>query len=340
LIELGAAPAAGGLAAFALMFDNGLLVQTRIVALDGVLVAATLGALILILRALRSRGRPRRSMLALGAGALVGLAAGTKVTGLLAGGLAALCVVAEMRRQPTASRSRDALSIAVWTLSGAVFVYLLGWYLHFVLLPLPGPGDIWGPPSGRFVHDLVMLHRQMMSAQVELARVHAYSSPWWGWPWMSRPVLYWSQQESVMYFVGNPVVWWGSSLLLMALFVTTILGRLGLTSLPVDSDDRPRRLWIPLTAWLLAWSPLAAIPLILFLYHYLTPMVFAVCSVTLWADRLGFTRPGSWRQQRAGYDVALGLILLGFILASPFSFSFVEAETWTRTVFGWLTEWR
>ena len=90
----------------------------------------------------------------------------------------------------------------------------------------------------------------------------------------------------------------------------------------------------------MAWAPLAAVPRILFLYHYLTAMVFAVCAVVLWLDRIGWTRPGPWRQQRASFDFAVGLVLLGFVLAAPFTFSFVEATEWTRTVFRLLPLWR
>ena len=340
LIELGATPAAAGIGAWALLLDNGLLLQTRIVALDGVLVASTLGGLLALLRSLRSPSRVRRSLLAFAAGSLAGLAAGTKFTGLLALGMIGLCLAVDLLRRPSWSRCRGSLSVGVWILSGATSVYLLGWFLHFALLPLPGPGDIWGAPSGGFLQDLVTLHRQMMSAHVDLAKSHPYSSPWWSWPWMLQPVFYWSGSETVVYFVGNPVVWWGSSILLGALGMTSVLVLASARKIPRDPLDQPRRLWIPLAGWIMAWAPLATVPRILFLYHYLTALVFGVCAVTLWLDRLGWTRAGSWRRQRASFDFAIGLILLGFVLTAPFTFSFVESGHWTDAVFRFLPGWR
>jgi dolichyl-phosphate-mannose--protein O-mannosyl transferase len=231
-------------------------------------------------------------------------------------------------------------SIAVWTLTGAVSIYILGWVLHFALLPLPGPGDIWGAPSGHFFHDLVAIHHQMTSAHADLAKTHPYSSPWWSWPWMVRPVFYWAEQESVLYFLGNPSVWWGSSLLLGTLSITAALARVSDLSEPVLPVDRSRQLWLPFTAWAFAWAPLALVPRILFLYHYLTPLVFAVCTVTLWLDRLGWTRAGGWRQQRMSYWLAICMIVLGFFLTAPFTFSFVDATNWTTAVFRVFPGWR
>jgi dolichyl-phosphate-mannose--protein O-mannosyl transferase len=340
LIELGATPAAACIGALALLFENGLLLQTRIVALDGVLVASTLGGILAILHSLRSPTRGRRWLLAFAAGGLAGLAAGTKITGLLALGMIGILLAVDLLRQPTWSRRRGTFSLCVWTLTGATLVYLVGWLLHFALLPLPGPGDIWGSPSGNFIEDLVALHRQMMSAHVDLGKTHPYASPWWSWPWMMRPVFYWVGDDSVVYFLGNPVVWWGSSVLLGALGVTSVLALVGAWKLPRDPVDRPRRLWIPLTGWILAWAPLATVPRVLFLYHYLTPLVFGVCAVTLWLDRLGWTRAGSWRAQRASFDLVVGMILLGFVLTAPFTFSFIEGEQWTGTVFRLLPSWR
>ena len=90
----------------------------------------------------------------------------------------------------------------------------------------------------------------------------------------------------------------------------------------------------------MAWAPLATVPRILFLYHYLTALVFGVCAVTLWLDRLGWTRAGSWRRHRASFDFAIGLILLGFVLTAPFTFSFIESGHWTDAVFRFLPGWR
>jgi hypothetical protein len=46
------------------------------------------------------------------------------------------------------------------------------------------------------------------------------------------------------------------------------------------------------------------------------------------------------RQQRASFELAIGLILLGFVLTAPFTFSFVSADAWTKTVFQLLPGWK
>jgi dolichyl-phosphate-mannose--protein O-mannosyl transferase len=83
LIQLGASDWGALVGALAIALDNALLIQTRILALDGVLLAATLGALSAYLAALGARSPVGRRAWTLVAGALVGLAVGTKFTGLV-----------------------------------------------------------------------------------------------------------------------------------------------------------------------------------------------------------------------------------------------------------------
>jgi len=340
LLQLGASRMAALFGGFAIALDNGLLVQTRLLALDGILIAATLGAVMAGISAMRATRRLRRTRFALASGALCGLAVGCKFTGLAAPGIVGACLACEFLRAPSRERLRSCLSLSVWILTAGLAVYALGWLLHGWLLPAPGPGWAFVRPSGRFLADVVELHRVMFGANYGLESPHPYSSPWWSWLGMGRSVFYWASGPHLLYFLGNPVVWWGTTLGLVALIATVVLNKAPRPSAQGASRPWPPRLWVPALAYVITLLPLVPVPRALFLYHYLSPLVFGVCTLVLWIDHLGFTRPGSWRSQRPSYYAALGLLLLGFVAVSPLSFSFLDLPDYQGFLFERFPRWR
>lgn len=340
LLQLGATPLAAFLGGLATALDNAILLQTRIVALDGILLLATFGSLSAVLAALSARGRLRASAFAALAGGLAGLAAGTKFTGLAALALVGVCLLATLLPRPGWASVRRVLSLSVWAGAAAVAVYVAGWTIHFALLTEPGLGYAWAVPTGDFLFDTVRIHRLMLASNYGLTAPHPYASPWWSWPLMVRPVFYWNHGDGALYFLGNPAVWWGAALGLVLLFGNLALLRVSELRLATGASPWPPRLWIPLLGWAIALLPLVRVPRALFLYHYLTPLLFALCAVLLWLDRVGWTRPGGFRRQRASYFAAIGLLVLGFLAISPFTFAFARAPAWRELVFGIFPGWR
>jgi dolichyl-phosphate-mannose--protein O-mannosyl transferase len=237
-------------------------------------------------------------------------------------------------------RLREALGSCAWLLTGAVSVYAAGWALHFALLDQPGPGHAWAVPTGDWLVDTVHAHRRMLASNYGLTAGHAYASPWWSWPLMLRPIYYWTDADAALYFVGNPVVWWGAGLGLVLLLGTTALMRVSDLRVQVAARAGSSWLWLPLLGYVVALAPLVRIPRALFLYHYLTPLLFSVCAVILWLDHIGFTRSGGWRRQRGSYYALAAALGIGFLAASPVSFAFVAAPTCREGVFGIFPGWR
>jgi dolichyl-phosphate-mannose-protein mannosyltransferase len=340
LLQLGARPMAAFLGGGFVLLDNALLLQTRMVALDGILLLALFGSLSALLAGLAAPSRLRRSAWALASGALAGLAVGSKFTGLAVFPLLAACLARPLLPRPSRVRLREALGSAAWLLTGAVGVYAGGWALHFALLDQPGPGHAWAVPTGDWLVDTVHAHRRMLASNYGLTAGHAYASPWWSWPLMLRPIYYWTHADAALYFVGNPVVWWGTGLGLVLLLGTTALVRVSDLRIQTAAPTRSRWLWLPLLGYFVALAPLVRIPRALFLYHYLTPLLFSVCAVILWLDHIGFTRSGGWRRQRGSYYALAAALGVGFLAASPFSFAFVAAPTYREWVFGIFPGWR
>ena len=340
LVQLGASEWGALVGGLALALDNALLIQTRILALDGVLLASTLGALCCYLAALSAAGRGRRLAWTLACGALAGLAAGTKFTGLTALAIVGLCGIGAWLRDRRFAVLRTLGGDAAGVVAAALAVYALGWWLHFALLPEAGPGDKWGPRSGDWLADTLAVHGRMLSANVGLSAGHPYASVWWSWPLMLRAVSYWSEAGRHLFFLGNPVVWWGSALGLVLVLASPPLR--AVTRIAAGDPTRawPPQLWIPLCGWALSYAPLVGVPRILFLYHYLTPLVFSVCAVALWLDHSGWTRPGGWREQPRSVWLAFAALALGFALISPFTLCYVEAPAYQRAVYTALPGWR
>ena len=149
---------------------------------------------------------------------------------------------------------------------------------------------------------------------------------------MVRPVFYWSGAKTSLFFLGNPILWWGSSLGLIVVAVDLVLLRATDLELPHGKKLWPARLWIPLAGYLMALLPLVVVPRALFLYHYLTPLLFGLCAVVLWLDHVGWTRAGSWRAQRPSLYVAMAALVVGFLAISPFTFAFIHAPEYQRSV--------
>ena len=157
---------------------------------------------------------------------------------------------------------------------------------------------------------------------------------------MLRSVFYWSDGDALIYFLGNPVLWWGATLGLVLASGNQVLLRV--TNLRIAGTDRssPRDLWMLYAGYLISFVPLWGVPRALFLYHYLVPLLFATCAALLWLDYVGWTRTGPWRTQRASVHAVVAALVLGFLAISPLSFGFVEAPEYQHALFEIFPRWR
>jgi dolichyl-phosphate-mannose-protein mannosyltransferase len=320
------------LGAIALMFDNALVVESRAIITDSILLSATFGSLALAFASIRStRGWPGWTWAAL-SGIASGIAVGTKFTGLVAGAL--VCVLFAYRAYQ-GGRRENALWIGrgLLAVGMAGIVYLLGWMLHFSLLTMPGSGDVWGVPTGSFWQDLATTQRQMVSANYNLTADHPYGSKWWTWPFMIRSVFYWQGEGSqFIYLLGNPVVWWGG-------FLLFCIGILSMFSwIAIGTWSRVHRVfssgaWVFILGYFMSYIPLMRVPRVLFLYHYLTPLLFSLLFAIWWLDGV-VPRKKQWV-----FGIATGCILVGFIFISPITYGIPLSDFWQNLIFS-ISSWR
>jgi len=315
LRELKASPQIALLGGVLAALDNGLLTEGRLLLIDSTLIAATFAAVACFLTALRLGGR---WYWLVATGALAGLATGTKLTGLVAPGLIGLCLIFGLGivRGPWSTRITQGAIVAVT----AAIIYFAGWAAHWALLPNPGPGDAFYATTGQMFTDISVAQKTMLSANVSLTATHPDASAPWTWPLMKVAPYYWQGDGASIYMIGNPIVWWGTSVLFFGLLIQLVLMRPLGTKLQPPVRREPK-VWLPLAGYVLAFLPLLGVSRVLFLYHYLTPLLFSLAFVLLWLDRSGWLEPGAPRQRTAYYAI-IAAAVVAFLALSPLTYGF------------------
>ena len=168
-----------------------------------------------------------------------------------------------------------------------------------------------------------------------LDATHPFSSPWYQWPILKRPVWYYSGiltgsygtgglREGISAF-GNPLVWWMG---IPAAFCTLWL----------STRKKDRTAAFLLTGYLAQYLPWFFVTRITFIYHYFPSVIFVVLMSAHCMDRL---RPRlskrAWRLLNMLFATsALGLFLLFYPVLSgqPVEASYVNR--FLRWFEGWV----
>jgi len=146
---------------------------------------------------------------------------------------------------------------------------------------------------------------------------HPYSSKWWTWPLLLRPVWYYWKDPGPspgmvvgIWGSGNPPVWWAA------------LPALVLCAWHAVRERRLALLFV-VAGWVIHLAPWVGIGRTLFLYHYLPSLLFAFLALSWALDRL-------WRGE--GSTIERGL-MGAVLLASLLPVSMTTLGSWGPLVF-------
>lgn len=283
--------------------DNAFVLQSRVLMLYAPLVFFQISTLFFLLKALKSK----KFYLFLSlAGLFGGLAVGTQFTGLTATFVALMVLLVDARKKPLQSK-QFLIGLFCYVFFCAA-VYLLSFYLHFHILPYPGPGDAFYIRTGNFWVDLIKLHEVMYNASATLTTSHPDQSPWYLWPFMTKPIFYWVGKGTSIYFFGNPVIWTlGSLLLAFALFAWP------------QKKKRHSSLWIVWALFAVSFFPLTLMSRVMFLYHYMVPILFGWLYLILWMESQEWI-PVEWSGLRRKHAAFLGLLIVGYLWLVPVTY--------------------
>ena len=321
------------LAGILIVFENSLLVQSRFILLDSFLLLFGFLGILFFLKAKAYRLSPKFLFLS---GFFAALAASIKWTGLGFLALMGLFYFINLLKSPVVEPRRlgslrgTAEKKLKLALKGLVFlivipfmIYFLIFAVHFTFLDKPGPGSAFHPPNfqeDNILKKFVELNTELYASNARLTATHPYSSEWYEWPLMIRSVFYWQGDNERIYLLGNPLIYWLSTIAVIYFLINTFKKLKSLSS----SHS------LLVLSYLLNLLPFIFIGRVMFLYHYFISLIFAVLILCFQLDKL--------KNKKVFNAVLIGSIVL-FLFFSPLTYGF-EIPDWYHKMTVWLPSWR
>ncbi|HZZ99549.1 MAG TPA: phospholipid carrier-dependent glycosyltransferase [Candidatus Paceibacterota bacterium] len=311
--------------------DNALLTQSRLILLDPFLLLFGFSGLLCYFK---YRNRDRKIWFLLGAGVLFGLAASIKWTGLAFLGLAGLLELIDWFR----TRQwflKWLLKMFLLLVVVPFVVYFSVFAIHFSLLYKPGDGDAFMSPNfhqENLIQKFSELNLEMYNANKTLTAGHPYGSPWYTWPFMIRPIYYWlgtatpvQPLESKIYLLGNPFIWWASTVAVIYLILSLVL------SAGKDFFKKNRTALILLGGWAFNYLPFIGIGRVMFLYHYLSALVFAILIFAYLMDQT--------QKKARNWLIVIAIAAACFIFFAPLTYGLpLSPQAFQHRI--WLKGWQ
>ena len=146
-------------------------------------------------------------------------------------------------------------------------------YFWFIILPpliyLASyiPMFLTGHDFGTFIG----VQKQMWWYHTRLEATHSYTSPWWSWPFLVRPIYLYTSNVvnnavARIYAMGNPIVFWFGA---VSIFFSTFIAFI----------ERNKKIGFIVFSYFIFFASWAASPRIMFLYHYLPAIPFMAIAI-------------------------------------------------------------
>ena len=318
--------------------ENALVTQSRYILLDPFLLVFGFSALLFYFRWRRTHKIPNLILMAI----LGGLSVSIKWTGLAFLGFAGVMELIDII--PAISFKRI-INLILYFLVIPFVLYFSIFAIHFTILNKSGDGDAFMTPAfqstlrgSAYANDtslkplnmfqkFIELNVEMYHANQTLTATHPYSSKWYTWPFMIRPIYYWDHNstttptESKIYLIGNPLVWWASTVAILYLLLSS-LNR---------NFFKNKTVIIILAGYFINYLPFIGIGRVMFLYHYFASLIFAILALAYLIDRQRFSK--------RVFIACIALYALAFLYFAPLSYGLpLDASQFQNRM--WLTTWQ
>ena len=323
ILELGLSRIAAFAGGLFIIFENAILTQSRLMLLDPFLLLFGFASFLFYFKSRSALHTARYRVLM---SVFAGLAVSIKWTGL---SFIAIPIIIEMWEYRMSLSYKNLIRYFKWLISfvGIVLtVYFSVFLLHFALLPKPGPGDAFMKPGFRdnsIVKNILDLNIEMYRSNQRLTATHPYNSSWYEWPFMVRPIYYWVKDNARIYLFGNPVIWWSS----------TIAIAFGIKYLVLSINKRKldEVLAILFGGYIINLLPFIGIKRVMFLYHYLIALIFAIMILCYLIDKN--------KNSRNIFTVIVAVAIAAFIFFAPLSYGLpLSDKSYEARV--WFSVWR
>ncbi|MFC4779369.1 glycosyltransferase family 39 protein [Paenibacillus sp. GCM10023252] len=176
---------------------------------------------------------------------------------------------------------------------------------------------------------LINEQKHMLDYHSELVATHPFASSWWEWPFMKRPVWYYSgngsvspDQVSSIVALGNPLIWWAGIFAVVAAIWLSI-------------KRKDRRMYIIWIAFLSQYLPWMLVPRLTFIYHYFAMVPFLILSIVYLFSVWEAKQPAVRRLRM----VYIGSAVLLFLLFYPVLSGMIVSEDYVEAMLRWFSSW-
>ncbi|WP_055106494.1 phospholipid carrier-dependent glycosyltransferase [Paenibacillus ihumii] len=179
---------------------------------------------------------------------------------------------------------------------------------------------------------LVQAQKDMFDYHSGLVGSHPFASSWWEWPFMKRPVWFYSAQGeagglaegvvSSIVTIGNPLIWWTGIAAMAAAFWLTIKRR----------ESGQYVIWV---AFLAQYVPWMLVTRETFLYHYFAMVPFVILAI-VYAASLAEQKWPRFRIVRYAYISAAVLL---FVMFYPALSGMAVSSGYIEQVLRWFPTW-
>ncbi|KAI9848546.1 MAG: hypothetical protein M1837_007215 [Sclerophora amabilis] len=181
------------------------------------------------------------------------------------------------------------------------------------------------------------LQKVMWKTNAGLVDSHAWDSRPPSWPVLRRGINFWGKDNRQIYLIGNPVVWW-SSTLAIAIYVAfkglaILRWQRGYNDYKLETFKRfDYEIGTSVLGWAFHYFPFFLMQRQLFLHHYFPALYFAILALSQTYDFTSNRIKGLGLRERplvgkAGAMVFLGFTVVAFGMYAPLSYG----NPWTQS---------
>ncbi len=172
--------------------------------------------------------------------------------------------------------------------------------------------------------DFINNQKYMFNYHSNLKSIHPYSSRWWQWPLIIRPIFYYSESISNNVKIGissfgNPAIWWFG---IFAFIYTVYISIIKKSKLAI----------FLIISYLSQFLPWALVNRTTYIYHYFPSVPFIILMITLFFKNIDN------RFFKLKY-IYLFIVLILFIMFYPVIAGTSVNETYVNLFLRWLNSW-
>lgn len=256
-------------------------------------------------------------------GLFIGCSIATKWTGLYAGLALAIIFFGNMIYQnwkkPKDEKDPDLIKVLLASVVFFVVIPLAIYVLSYLLFPTIYPNKVEG------ISGLIEQTKNMYEYHSKLTATHDFSSAWYTWPIMYKPVWYYVSYPggdivSTIVGIGNPAIWWFGVVAALFTLVMSILKR--------------KREYLFITVFILcSWLPYLFIGRCMFMYHYFPTLPFIMLAIVALVKFI--TQKIRSNSFYLGYVI---LVVVLFILFYPVISGMLTSADYVNSL-KWLKSW-